>query len=177
MPLKNEIRVERMKCATATTTGEVRELLKYEPSTGLFFWKKDVSTKIKAGMQAGSIDRQGYIVIVVRYRNYSAHRLAWLLMTGEWPRQIDHRNNTRNDNRWENLRIATNSQNQMNCRIKSKNWTGQKNVYHNGTSFVVRIMADGVDHNKTFQTIEEAVAHAQALRQRLHGEYARDGLS
>lgn len=175
MPLENKIRTDRAKSSAKTTANEVRDLLRHEPSTGLFFWKKDIPTKIRAGMRAGSIDRQGYVVIVIRYRNYSAHRLAWLLMTGEWPRQVDHQNNIRSDNRWSNLRVATNSQNQMNCKIKSKKGTGHKNVYRNRNSFVVRIMVDGEDHNKTFATIDEAVAYAQILRQNLHGEYARDG--
>jgi len=66
----------------------------------------------------------GYTQITVDYRNYTAHRLAWLWMTGAWPKiDIDHRNGVRCDTRWSNLREATRSQNGQNRKAKG-NWKG-----------------------------------------------------
>lgn len=86
----------------------IRSLLRYVKSTGLLYWKRN-------GALAGSKYTTGYIVVMIDYRAYPAHRLAWAIIKGEWPKnQIDHRNNVRDDNRWSNLRTATRSQNQHN---------------------------------------------------------------
>lgn len=78
--------------------------LSYDPKTGNFWW-----TVPKQGRQmmkpAGSINSEGYRCIMYQGKKVQAGRLAWKLMTGEWPKgEIDHWNRKRDDDRWENLR-------------------------------------------------------------------------
>lgn len=81
--------------------------LQYVPETGLF-------TIVETGLPVGYVAPNGYVVVRYAGNNYSAHRLAWLYMTGAWPKQVDHKNHIKSDNRWENLREATASQNAFN---------------------------------------------------------------
>jgi hypothetical protein len=85
-------------------------------------------------MLAGSKDRKGYVIIRVDNNVYKAHRLAWLYVYGEWPDgEIDHINRNKSDNRIENLRVVTRSQNQMNIAAYSNNSAGIKGVvWHEG---------------------------------------------
>lgn len=105
----------------------VRELLRYDPETGRFFRRTNVGPA-KAGDETGATQRR-YIMISVDNRRYSAHRLAWVCMTGEWPaNDIDHKNCDPSDNRWVNLRAATESQNLANQRLSKNNKSGLKGV-------------------------------------------------
>lgn len=121
------------------TQDELKERLTYDPETGVFTWKK--ARKGNTGRTAGTHDRDGYIVIHLYQRQYRAHRLAWLYVYGEWPRnQIDHINGIRDDNRILNLRDVTpreNSQNQKFhrdgkpagvTRTANGNWMGSVQV-------------------------------------------------
>ena len=88
------------------TQEELKELLDYNPETGLFTW--NVYNNIKNKTTAGTFN-DGYIQIKIKQKIYQAHRLAWLYVYGEWPKgQIDHINGIRDDNRIENLRDVTN---------------------------------------------------------------------
>ena len=82
-----------------------------------------------AGEIAGSLNPNGYIYIKINYKLYRAHRLAWLYETGSFPlEQIDHINGIRNDNRYQNLREATRSQNKCNTKMYANNASGFKGV-------------------------------------------------
>lgn len=103
------------------TAARLRELLHYDPETGIFTWRTSSQT-------AGSQNDRGYVRITIDGSDHKAHRLAHLYMTGEWPSaQIDHRSRVRDDNRWDNLRGATNGQNQANKAATSA--SGHKGVY------------------------------------------------
>jgi HNH endonuclease/AP2 domain len=98
------------------TQKSLKGIINYNPDTGIFTRIK-TTRNVKSGDVAGHLTIHGYIAICVGGRKYSAHRLAWLYMTGEWPKdQIDHINCVRNDNRFVNLREATNSANQQNIK-------------------------------------------------------------
>lgn len=96
----------------------LRELLNYDPETGIVSWKID-RARIKAGTPAGGPNDQGYILLRVDGHAIRAHRVAWAVMTGEFPEhQIDHINRIRSDNRWINLREATHSENHQNLVVR-----------------------------------------------------------
>lgn len=55
----------------------IREFLRYEPDTGIFFWTKRPHPTVEAGAQAGTIGTRGYILISFKRKLYRANRLAW----------------------------------------------------------------------------------------------------
>ena len=111
------------------TQSELKKLLHYNPETGVFTWLKRKQGARKSCI-AGANHNCGYISIGINGKRYLSHRLAWLYMTGEWPKdQIDHINHIRNDNRIANLREATNQQNLKNTRISSRNTSGVNGVH------------------------------------------------
>lgn len=108
------------------TAEKLRSILSYSPETGEFRWINRASRRVLAGDVAGKLDRAGYRKIGIEKKHYRAHRLAWLYVHGEWPpAEIDHVNGNRDDNRIENLREATRSQNLQNQRrARSNSSTG-----------------------------------------------------
>lgn len=118
---------------------ELRELLDYDPETGLLTWKerpialctspraqKIFNTRF-AGRRAAAPNTQGYQQVMIRGRNYRAHRVIWKMMTGEEPNEVDHINGQRSDNRWANLRdvdARTNHRNMCRSQANTSGVTG-----------------------------------------------------
>lgn len=100
------------------TQKTVQELLSYDPTTGIFIWLKDRNQLAKKGQIAGHV-MDGERRIQVNQTVYSAGVLAWVYVTGRFPTKlIDHKNRNADDNRFENLREATASQNMINRRAR-----------------------------------------------------------
>lgn len=96
------------------TQARLKELLHYDPETGVFTWHN--------GKTAGGLSGHGYLKIQVRGRQYYLHRLAFLWVTGVWPAQeVDHINGVRDDNRWVNLREVGQLENQHNRAFAQRN--------------------------------------------------------
>lgn len=94
---------------------ELRLLVEYDPLTGLFYSKVGYPGVTAGKLLGGKPNKAGYIATTVLGVRYYAHRLAWLYMTGKWPLElIDHINGIRSDNRFVNLREATETQNRIN---------------------------------------------------------------
>ena len=115
-----------------------QELLKiefnYNQNTGIFT-RLLSGHGTKKGDVAKNKSSNGYITITIFSKKYSVHRLAWLYMTGSWPKeQIDHINGIRDDNRWINLRECTQQQNQFNSFKNKNNTSGYKGVYYHKES-------------------------------------------
>lgn len=117
------------KYRETTTAARVRELLHFDPETGVFTRRVRTARRTHVGDIAGCDNGHGYIFFMVDGRAFLAHRLAWLYMTGEWPKaDIDHVNCDRADNRFCNLREATRSQNRTNARMRRADTSGFKGV-------------------------------------------------
>ncbi|EKD22531.1 MAG: pathogenesis-related transcriptional factor and ERF protein [uncultured bacterium] len=98
------------------TAEQAKEVLHYDPQTGQLTWKISVGS-IKKGALVTSLCSQGYIRVCIHGHRYGAHRVIWLMATGEWPRHdIDHLSGVRTDNRLANLRDVTRQQNLQNLR-------------------------------------------------------------
>lgn len=159
------------------TADQVRSLLSYDPETGLLTWMVNRRGRYgRVGEKAGTINSNGSLSIGINGKMYYAHRLAWLIMTGEWPpEQIDHKRLDPQDNRWESIRSATHSDNLFNQRVSKANKCGIKGVHkrtdcNRWTAFIAK-------NRKTyylglFKTAEEAAAAYQEAATRLHGDFA-----
>ena len=154
------------------TAERLRELLHYDPVTGVFTWRLRRG-RIMTGSVAGALGSQGYVEIRIDYQLHLAHRLAWIYMTGSWPTHtIDHRDLDRGNNTWSNLREATYSQN--NCNRRGRNRTGFKGVRKHGDRFCAQISVSGVyRHLGVFDTRDSAHAAYVAAAKLRFGEYAR----
>jgi len=103
---------------------QLRDVLEYNPETGVFRWLKTVAQRIKIGDIAGT-SIQGYTIIKINNKQYCAHRLVWLYVYGVWPKkQIDHENHIRSDNRMANLREATHQENGRNRSLNINSTSG-----------------------------------------------------
>ena len=100
---------------------DFQEVLRYDPDTGYFHHLTPKGNK-PGDLVVRSKDSYGYIRLSLKGKRYSAHRVAFLFQTGEWPRyDVDHKNGVRDDNRWCNLRLATRAQNLTNQpKLKGK---------------------------------------------------------
>jgi hypothetical protein len=151
------------------TQVKLKELLNYDPETGIFNWiieRPGVRKK-----RTGWLDKKGYLFIRIYGVLYCAHRLAWLYMTGEWPNgEIDHKDSNPPNNRWENLRDATHSVNQQNRRKAShNNKTGFIGVRPMRKSFHAQMSLHGKSHYiGAFQTAELAYEAYLKAKRELH---------
>lgn len=99
------------------TAERLREVLIYNPETGIFTWLVRARPGAEAGDVAGCIDRLGYRRIAIDGGQYKAHRLAWLYVCGAFPANgMDHINGDPADNRICNLREATQGENNQNTK-------------------------------------------------------------
>jgi len=121
---------------------QLHENLKYNPSTGKFTWRERAETyplplpsirrfnTTRAGKQVFEESHNGYYRMELLGKRYKSHRVAWAMHTGEWPAdQVDHINGDRVDNRIENLREATQTDNSRNTKIPANNMSGVIGVH------------------------------------------------
>lgn len=107
----------------------IREQLDYDRKTGVFRWK--VSRRgVAVGQVAGHLCKEnGYLFIRVDGTLIRAHRLAWAWVHGYWPEEeIDHRDRTRKNCRFDNLRKASRVQNAANLSMNPRNTSGFQGV-------------------------------------------------
>lgn len=151
------------------TQARLKELLHYDPETGAFTWRVRRGGPATPGSRAGSVTYKGYLYIGIDNERHMAHRLAWLYMTGAWPGdQIDHRDTNKMNNRFANLRLATNSFNGQNrTRAHTGSATGVLGVGVRRGRFIARIRVCGKTvHIGCFSTAEAAhAAYVQAKRE------------
>jgi hypothetical protein len=162
---------------TELTAERLREVLNYDPATGVFTWLVRTARCRRIGEVAGC-GKNGYHQIGIDRRRYRAHRLAWLYMTGEWPAQeIDHINGDPSDNRITNLRPATSSQNKTNSRRRSDNNSGYKGVSFDRSrqKWQARISVAGRSARRLGRFDCPVAAHAAyvAAAEKHFGEFAR----
>jgi hypothetical protein len=155
----------------------VNSILRYDPETGILTWRerprehfatvgvwKRWNTRY-SGTEAGALreDRNTfYRKINIDGRFYKAHRLAYLLFWGVWPKKdIDHVDGDGLNNRWDNLRDVSHEENHRNARKKSNNTSGVNGVcWHKARKkWHTRIQVDGRNVCLGyFHTLEEAAA-------------------
>lgn len=155
----------------------VKELLSYDSETGKLYWKQSVARWIKPGDEAGSYLRCT-VDVTIDTITYRAHRIVWLLVTGNDPGTflIDHLDGNPHNNKFQNLRLATSRQNQCNQKRRTDNTSGLKGVTWDKSrgKWAAGIQVKGkhifLGRHKTKE--EAYAAYCEAAR-KLHGEFAR----
>lgn len=160
------------------TPERIRELLDYEPDSGNLVWK-ETRRGIRGGRIAGFKRHDGYISVRIDSSKYYAHRLVWIHVTGTMPAgEIDHIDCNPSDNRIENLRLATPSQNQANHMLSSRNTSGIKGVTWDASNSKWKAQIGWKRKNiylGLFESKDEAAAAVSKKRSELHGQYANHG--
>ena len=139
--------------------------LRYED--GRLYWIAKThpqAQRIKIGSEAYRYDEYGYKRLTVNGKKTSCHRIIWEMHHGAIPRgmEVDHINRVRDDNRIENLRLVTRSQNALNSKLKATNTTGIKGLYFSGNSWISKYKGKLLYSGKSF---------AKAYRARLSAIY------
>lgn len=152
----------------------LHQLFKYKD--GLLIRRVRSSQKTKAGEIVTRVDKEGYGRVSIKDKSYGVHRIIFMMFYGYMPNRIDHINGVVNDNRIENLRECTASQNQHNSKIPKSNTTGFKNVYFNKrlNNWYVQVKLNKHTHSVyRLENSELADLVAQELRTKLHKDFAR----
>jgi HNH endonuclease len=170
--------MKKFKPKQLPSLDRVLELLDYDPVSGVFRWRESRG-RVRAGAVAGCVfknrcDGLTYLAITIDRQLCCAHRLAFLIMTGECPDLVDHEDRDGLNNRWKNLRDGTLG-NVYNTRKPKHNASGYKNVHWHTVRkrWIVQVKAHGVFRDKRFTVLAEAVAYADKVRKELHGEFSR----
>ena len=152
----------------------VKQLLSYDPETGIFVRLKSCKGKV------GRITTNGYMDIGLDYKRYQAHCIAWVYMTGEYPvLDIDHINHIRTDNRFINLRQVTRTENMKNSKRSKANSSGFTGVYWDTTNqkWSSQIVVNGKQKSlgRFFCKIEAIAARIRANKE--YGFHENHGVS
>ena len=152
------------------TQSELIEMFDYKD--GQLLRKNNITKQKKLAI--GSVSVNGYIETSINYKRYLLHRLIWLYHYGYFPKCIDHIDGNRRNNRIENLREATFSQNALNMKIRSNKKIPVKNVYSCSGGYEVKFCMHGVKKRfGTFRSVEDAQEFAIQYRKNHHKEFAR----
>jgi hypothetical protein len=159
------------------TQARVRELLDYR-NDGQLVWKVK-KARANPGDVAGCIgvsSSRKYWRISIDGVIYGAHQLVFMWHHGFIPKYIDHADGNGLNNRIENLREATQSQNAHNSRMRCDNTSGERNVYwhERARRWFVRLSINRRTRSfGTYKTIDEARAVARRVREEHYGAFAR----
>lgn len=151
----------------------LKELLDYDPDTGLLVWKARPGNKAWnsrfAGKKAGSNENR-YSRIRIFDKNYLSHRVIWMHVFGEWPNEIDHVNGNGFDNRIANLRDVSHKENMKNQKRSKANKSKTTGVcWHKQTGkWQAKICVNGRwEHLGVFDDINKA----KEIRAKAENEY------
>lgn len=165
--------------AATLSPDEIRRIFTYDAETGEIRWNhREGEPRFRmAGQVAGTRRRDGRGVIVYKNGFFLSSRVAWAYMTGEWPSHlVDHVDNDPSNDRWENLRAATKTQNGYNKRHRPSSSSSFKGVYYaaHAKKWRAEIAANGNRrHLGYFDNEQEAADAYAAAAHELHGEFAR----
>ncbi len=146
----------------------------FDYKDGCLYWKVKNTTWINIGDKVGWTSH-GYLKAKVGNKTYYQHRIIYAMHHGYLPKYIDHIDGNRSNNKIENLRDSSKSQNGMNRSKQKNNTTGKKNVYKDNRSnkWFVKVVENGKQHyGGTFDDFFEAQLAADNLRVKVHKEFA-----
>ena len=152
----------------------------FEYRDGNLYWRHDRGSKKCKGKMAGTLVAKGYLRVRVRELGGAilVHRIVFAMHQGHLPAEVDHINGNKLDNRIENLREVSRSQNRMNTVGSGQNKSGCKNVYFYRNKWGVRLVVNKKSlFIGVFENLELADLVAHAAREKYHGDYANHGVN
>ncbi len=156
---------------------EIKKYVSYDPLTGFFSYKekKDKMGRVRIFKTTGHTTKRGYRKIRIAGKNYYAHRIAYKISCRDEPYLIDHINGNFSDNRIENLRKATPSQNNFNRRKNAKKYLPKGVRRHlSCNKFEARITIDKKRiYLGLFSSVKEAHAAYISAANKNNKEFAR----
>lgn len=159
------------------TAERLKLLLSYNPNSGIFHHITDKGPQGRIWSLAGTVCKDGYIAITIDRKKHKAHRLAWLYVHGAWPEgQLDHKDRDKSNNRIDNLRPATRSQQIANTEKREGLSSKYKGVAWHKEDKIWRcaIVVNGVRHILgNFKSEEEAGKRYNEAALQYFGEYAK----
>jgi hypothetical protein len=156
----------------ASTQAAYKDIFDYR--YGKLFWKQTKRVDL-VGKEAGYEDDNRYMSVKINNKMKKVHRVIFEMFHGYEPKLVDHINGNRKDNRIENLREVTHSQNSLNVSPINKDGSVKNVSWHKAAKkWVVRIMKNHKTvYSQYFNDLELAELVAQEARLKFHGEYAR----
>jgi hypothetical protein len=156
------------------TQEKLKQIFYYD--NGNLYWKIRHGSLGMVGKKVGSLMQNGYYTTKINKKSYLIHRLIYLWHHGNLPQFLDHIDLNKGNNKIENLREATKSQNALNRKLLKNNTSGHKNVIFNKKSkkWLVRLTINGKDKDfGYYKNLELAGLVAEEARNITHKEFAR----
>lgn len=162
------------------TFAELSKHFVYNPNSGKIYYSTELKARynIRPGKEAGCVYSGGYWMVTYNKKRIKRSRLAFLLMTGDWPnKDVDHIDRNRLNDSWENLREASNSLNGFNRTFDSLKHRGirYRPEQSKKNPWVVHIRKDGkLIHVGQYSTLEQAKVIRRDAELKFHGEVSSD---
>ena len=161
------------------TVDQLKTYLTYDNNIGCLIWNETKNTnQVKPGSVAGFIKKSdGYRRIKLFGKSYKASRLIWFYHNGYFPKEIDHKNGIKYDDRIENLRLATRQQQVYNTRKKKRKfqYLPKGVTFRNGKYIAYSYKNKKMVWLGRFTNIEDAAKVVKEHNTLLHGEFYREG--
>lgn len=151
------------------TQSIVRRLFHYSPATGILTYA-ETRDRCRAGAMVGTTLPNGYLRTFIAYKSYYVHRLIFLYEYGYIPREIDHANGVKVDNRLVNLRECKRTGNEGNKFLRSNNTSGFKGVFRHGDKWYAKLSNYYLG---MFPTREDAARAYDKAAMIHYGDFAR----
>ena len=150
----------------------------FEYKDGDLYWKKVTTNRVKIGSKVGSKHNAGYLQTALLGKPYLLHRIIFSMQNGYIPKEIDHIDGNRQNNKIENLREVTRSENNWNQKLSIKNTSGIKGVNWNKKTKKWSARLKILGKVKTFgEYFDKEVAKfiVETMRHKYHKEFTNHG--
>ena len=132
----------------------------------------------RLGKRMGTPLNNQYLTFNLKNKRYLVHRAVYVMHHGVYPETVDHINNDRSNNKIENLRGATQAQNNKNASLSKRNTSGVKGIawIEASRKWKAKCMVDRIDHYLgMYESMDDAVRAVSEFRVKHHGEFACHG--
>lgn len=153
---------------------EILDYLNVNIVTGIIIWKQKSSRKTVLGSIAGTF-KDGYRDVVFRRKHYRIHHIIWRVAKGYWPKELDHVNRNKSDNRIVNLREADRAEQAWNTGLSRDNTSGIKGVSWHKKSRMWRVRINVRNEQiylGIFKDKSDAERRHQQAVKHYHGDFA-----